>query len=338
MNDIHVRIKGAASGRVRVGATVAEALALLGPDVARHALAARVDGHEVDLVFRLEAPGANGDHAVEIEPLLPDTLEGLDVIRHSTAHLLAAAVLDLFPGTKLGIGPALRDDPRFGFFYDVIAPRPLADADLPAIEERMRDLAGRSLAYRREEVPKPEALRIFEEREEPLKCELIRDRGGEQVSVYRIDGSPFVDFCLGPHVPDTDRLGAFKLLSLAGAYWKGDASRPQMQRIYGTAFATRAELEPRDATTAVWGASSISSRFTRSTARDWSSGTPKVASCAKRWRTTSASSCSSVATAWSTRRTSPGATSGGSAGTRRTSPTRCSRRWRATTPSSASSR
>ena len=243
MNDIHVRIKGAASGRVRAGATVAEALALLGPDVARHALAARVDGHEVDLVFRLEAPGANGDHAVEIEPLLPDTLEGLDVIRHSTAHLLAAAVLDLFPGTKLGIGPALRDDPRFGFFYDVIAPRPLADADLLAIEERMRDLAGRSLAYRREEVPKPEALRIFEEREEPLKCELIRDRGGEQVSVYRIDGSPFVDFCLGPHVPDTDRLGAFKLLSLAGAYWKGDASRPQMQRIYGTAFATRAELD-----------------------------------------------------------------------------------------------
>jgi threonyl-tRNA synthetase len=243
MEDIHVHIKGVASGHVRAGATVGQALDRFGPDLARHALAAKVDGREVDLAFRLEPPDRSGDPAVEIEPVLPATLDGLDVIRHSTAHLLAAAVLDLFPGTKLGIGPALLEDPRFGFFYDVIAPRPLTDADLPAIEHRMRELATRGLAYRREELPKPEALRIFAERDEPLKCELIQDKGGERVSVYYIDGSPFIDFCLGPHVPDTKRLGAFKLLSLSGAYWKGDAGRPQMQRIHGTAFATRAELD-----------------------------------------------------------------------------------------------
>jgi threonyl-tRNA synthetase len=240
MHDIDVRVKGAAPGRVRRGSTVGEALGRLAADLAGQALAARVDGREVDLAFRLEP--TRGDSLVEIEPILASTREGLEVLRHSTAHLLAAAVLDLFPGTKLGIGPALLDDPRFGFFYDVIAPRPLTESDLPAIERRMREFAQRGLAYRRDEAPKAAVLRLFAERGEPLKCELIEDKGGEQVSLYRIDGSPFVDFCLGPHVPNTDRLHAFRLLSLSGAYWKGDPERPQMQRVYGTAFATPAEL------------------------------------------------------------------------------------------------
>ena len=242
MSDIHVHVKGLASGQVRAGSTAGEALEGLATGVASEALAAKVGGQDVDLAFRLEPPERQGD-VVEIEPILPDTLDGLGVLRHSTAHLLAAAVLDLFPGTKLGVGPALLEDPRFGFFYDVIAPRPLTESDLPAIEQRMRELATRGLAYRREELSKADALRIFAARDEPLKCELIEDKGDEQVSLYRIDGSPFVDFCLGPHVPSTDRLRAFRLLSLSGAYWKGDAGRPQMQRIYGTAFATPAELE-----------------------------------------------------------------------------------------------
>jgi threonyl-tRNA synthetase len=174
---------------------------------------------------------------------VPQTRDGLEVLRHSTAHLLAAAVLDLFPGTKLGIGPALLDDPRYGFFYDVIAPKPLTEADLALIEKRMKQIASKNLGYRREEIPKAEALRVFSERDEPLKCELIDEKAGEQVSVYYIDGSPFIDFCLGPHVPNTNKLRAFKLLSLAGAYWKGDASQPQMQRIYGTAFFTQEELD-----------------------------------------------------------------------------------------------
>jgi threonyl-tRNA synthetase len=221
--------------------TVAEALKKLDRDVAKQALAARVNGREVDLGFTLTEQ-ENGE-PVEIEPVLPQTLEGLDVLRHSTAHLLAAAVLDLFPGTQLGIGPALLEDPRYGFFYDVIAPRQLTDEDLPVIEKRMRDIAKRNLSYRRDEITKAEALRIFEERDEPLKRELIDEKAGERVSVYYIDGSPFIDFCLGPHVPNTNRLRAFKLLSLAGAYWKGDAEQPQMQRIYGTAFFTQEELD-----------------------------------------------------------------------------------------------
>jgi threonyl-tRNA synthetase len=242
MSEINVQLEGGRSAQVPSGATVAEALKAADRDAAKQALAARVNGREVDLTFRLDESATNGE-TLRVEPVLPGTLEGLDVIRHSTAHLLAAALLDLFPGTKLGVGPALLEDPRYGFFYDVIAPRQLTDEDLPVIEKRMRELAKRNLAYRREEISKEEALRVFQERDEPLKCELIADKGGERVSVYYIDGSPFIDFCLGPHVPNTNKLKAFKLLSLSGAYWMGDAERPQMQRVYGTAFATQEELD-----------------------------------------------------------------------------------------------
>jgi len=241
MSEINVQINDGPAAQMPAPVTVGEALKKLDRDAAKQALAARVNGREVDLAHSLES-GANGD-AIKIEPVLPQTLAGLDVLRHSTAHLLAAAVLDLFPGTKLGIGPALLDDPRYGFFYDVIAPRALTEADLPVIEKKMRDIAKRNMPYRRDEISKAEAMRLFKEREEPLKCELIDEKAGETVSVYYIDGSPFIDFCLGPHVPNTNRLKAFKLLSLAGAYWKGDAERPQMQRIYGTAFFTQEELD-----------------------------------------------------------------------------------------------
>ena len=241
MSEIKVQVNNGPAADIAAPVTVAEALKKLDRDLAKQALAARVNGQEVDLAYTIESP-ANGD-AVKIEPVLPQTLAGLDVLRHSTAHLLAAAVLDLFPGTKLGIGPALLEDPRYGFFYDVIAPRALTEADLPVIEKKMRDIAKRNMSYRRDEIPKAEALRIFNERDEPLKCELIDEKAGERVSVYYIDGSPFIDFCLGPHVPNTNKLKAFKLLSLAGAYWKGDAERPQMQRIYGTAFFTQEELD-----------------------------------------------------------------------------------------------
>ncbi len=240
MSEVNVQLKGGESALIPAPVTVAEALKRLDRDAAKQALAARVNGREVDLAFKLEAQ--NGE-PLQIEPVLPQTLDGLDILRHSTAHLLAAAVLDLFPGTQLGIGPALLDDPRYGFFYDVIAPRALTEADLPVIEKRMRDIAKRNLSYRRDEISKATALQLFSERAEPLKCQLISDKGGDLVSVYYIDGSPFIDFCLGPHVPNTNKLRAFKLLSLAGAYWMGDATQPQMQRIYGTAFFTPDELE-----------------------------------------------------------------------------------------------
>ncbi len=244
MSDLNVQLKGGPAAQVPASVTVGEALKQLDRDAAKRALAAKVNGHEVDLARSLEAVGANGDGtAVEIEPVLPETRAGLEVLRHSTAHLLAAAVLDLFPGTKLGVGPALLDDPRYGFFYDVIAPRTLTDEDLPAIEKRMREIAKRNLGYRREEITKEAALHIFAERDEPLKCQLVEAKGGATVSIYYIEGSPFIDFCLGPHVPNTNRLKAFKLLSLSGAYWMGDSEQPQMQRIYGTAFFTPEELD-----------------------------------------------------------------------------------------------
>src|SRR5258705_6022712 len=241
MSEINVQLNDGAAAQMPGPITVGEALKKLDRDTAKQALAARVNGREVDLAFTLTEQ-QNGE-AIKIEPVLPESLEGLDVLRHSTAHLLAAAVLDLYPGTKLGIGPALLDDPRYGFFYDVITPQPLTEADLGIIEKRMRHIASRNLPYRRDEISKAEALRIFEEREEPLKRELIDEKAGESVSGYYIDGSPIIDFCLGPHVPNTNKLRAFKLLSLAGAYWKGDAERPQMQRIYGTAFFTQDELD-----------------------------------------------------------------------------------------------
>src|SRR6059058_1861783 len=176
MSEINVQLKEGASAAFPAPVTVAEALKKLDRDAAKQALAARVNGREVDLGFTLT--GQENGEPVKIEPVLPQTLEGLDVLRHSTAHLLAAAVLDLFPGTKLGIGPALLEDPRYGFFYDVIAPRQLTDEDLPLIEKRMRDIAKRNLAYRRDEIPKADALRIFNERDEPLKCELIDEKAG----------------------------------------------------------------------------------------------------------------------------------------------------------------
>jgi threonyl-tRNA synthetase len=243
MSEINVQLKNGEPVPMPESATVAEALKKLDRDLAKKALAAKVGDREVDLTVPLDAlRGSNGE-SVQIEPIVPQTRAGLEVLRHSTAHLLAAAVLDLFPGTKLGIGPALLDDPRYGYFYDVITPRPLTEADLPVIEKRMKQIANQNLGYRREEISKSEALRVFDEREEPLKRELIDEKAGEKVSVYYIDGSPFIDFCLGPHVPNTNKLRAFKLLSLAGAYWKGDASQPQMQRIYGTAFFTQDELD-----------------------------------------------------------------------------------------------
>lgn len=255
MSDVNVQLNDGPSVLMSSSSTVADALKKLDRDLAKQALAAKVRGVEVDLAAQLDAipesPQLRAlrrltgpvDSPIKIEPVLPETLEGLDVLRHSTAHLLAAAVLDLFPGTKLGIGPALLEDPRYGFFYDVITPQALTEADLPIIEKRMRQIASRNLAYRRDEIPKAEAIRIFQERDEPLKCELIDEKAGETVSVYYIDGSPFIDFCLGPHVPNTNKLRAFKLLSLAGAYWKGDAAQPQMQRIYGTAFFTQEQLD-----------------------------------------------------------------------------------------------
>lgn len=220
-------------------ASVADAIKAFDRDVLKRSLAAKVNGEEVDLNKQLSVT----DEVLSIEPILADSRDGLEVIRHSAAHLLAAAVLDLFPGTKLGMGPALMDDPRYGYFYDIIAPRQLTEADLPVIEKKMKAMAKQNLVYRREVIEKSKLLDIFGQRDEPLKRELIEEKVSDSASVYYIDSSQFIDFCLGPHVPHTGKLQAFKLLAIAGAYWKGDADNQQMQRIYGTAFAKQEELD-----------------------------------------------------------------------------------------------
>ena len=238
MSEINVKF-GEDQRSIPAPATVADAIKAFDRDALKKSLAAKVNGEEVDLSKELAGNG----QPLSIEPILTDSRDGLEVIRHSTAHLLAAAVLELFPGTKLGVGPALMNDPRYGFFYDLIAPRRLSEDDLPAIEKKMREMVKRSLPYRREEIEKAKILDIFKERDEPLKVELIDEKVTGTASIYYIDNSEFIDFCLGPHVPHTGKLKAFKLLALSGVYWKGDAGNQQMQRIYGTAFATQEELD-----------------------------------------------------------------------------------------------
>jgi len=167
----------------------------------------------------------------------PDAHDDVEVRRHSTAHLLAHAVLDLFPGTQAGIGPAVEN----GFYYDFLRDEPFSSDDLAAIEARMREIAAADLPIVREMTPKDEAIRWFADRGQTLKVELIREKGGDVVSVYH--QKEFGDFCLGPHLASTGLLKHFKLLSVSGAYWKGDEKGLQLQRIYGTAFPSAKELE-----------------------------------------------------------------------------------------------
>ncbi len=235
MSQITVTLPDGSSRRVPAGSTPADIAAGISPRLAKAALAAVVDGRLVDLTCPLEA-----DAAVRL--VTADSPEALALYRHSTAHLLAAAVTNLFPGAQCGIGPAIED----GFFYDFVVDRPFVPEDLEAIERKMKELASQDLPYERQMWPREEAIRFFDERGEPLKVQLIEEKtaGQPQVSCYTIkDRDTFVDFCVGPHVPSTGRLKAFKLLNTSNAYWKGDAHNQPMQRIYGTAFFSEKDLQ-----------------------------------------------------------------------------------------------
>jgi threonyl-tRNA synthetase len=203
--------------------------------VLRKAVVAEVNGRLVDLSYPL-----NDDASLRI--VTPDGAAALMVYRHSTAHLLAAAVTHLFPGAQCGIGPPTDE----GFFYDFVVERPFVPEDLTRIEAKMRELAAQDLPYEREMWPRQEAMEFFATRGEPLKVQLIEEKteGQTHVSCYTIkDRDTFVDFCVGPHVPSTGRLKAFKLLTTSNAYWKGDARNQPMQRIYGTAFFKEDDLK-----------------------------------------------------------------------------------------------
>ncbi len=197
--------------------------------LAEDAIVARVNGELWDLNRPLESDA-------KLEILTTKNPESLEVYRHSTAHLLAAAVLELFPGTKLGIGPPIES----GFYYDFQREEPFTQEDLERIEKRMWEIQARDLPYERKYTRKEDGLKLYAD--QPMKIELIRERAGDVFSEYTL-GPGFIDFCRGPHVPSTKKIKAFKLLSLAGAYWKGSEKNQQLQRIYGTAFFTKKDLE-----------------------------------------------------------------------------------------------
>jgi threonyl-tRNA synthetase len=236
MSSVTVKLPDGSERSVPRGTAVAEFAAThLPQSVVRKALAAIVDGRMVDLTYPL-------DRDASVRVVTPEGPDALALYRHSTAHLLAAAVTKLFPGAQCGIGPATDE----GFFYDFVVSRPFVPEDLDAIEKKMRELASQDLPYAREMWPRDEAIRFFGARGEPLKVQLIEEKtaGESVVSCYTIkDRDTFVDFCVGPHVPSTGKLKAFKLLSTSNAYWKGDARNQPMQRIYGTAFFKQDELE-----------------------------------------------------------------------------------------------
>ena len=162
--------------------------------------------------------------------------ESREVYWHTTSHLMAQAIMELFPGTRLAIGPAIKE----GFYYDVEAPRRLVPEDLPAIEERMREIAARNLELQRLEMPREEAIELYREAGQPYKVELLEDITDATVTLYR--QGDFVDLCRGPHLSSTGEVKVMKLLSLAGAYWRGNEKGPMLQRIYGISFADEAEL------------------------------------------------------------------------------------------------
>ncbi len=211
------------------GATARQIAESIGSGLARAALAARVNGAIWDLDRPIE------DDA-QVAILTERDADALEVLRHSSAHILATAVRELFPGAGIGFGPPIED----GFYYDFDVPRPFTPEDLEQIERRMADVAKRDFPFVREVVSREEANRRF--RDDPLKLERIADLGDDEtISVYT-DG-PFVDLCRGPHLPSTGRLKHFKLLHAAGAYWRGDERRQMLQRIYGTAWFTKEDLD-----------------------------------------------------------------------------------------------
>ncbi|HSP15026.1 MAG TPA: threonine--tRNA ligase [Thermoanaerobaculia bacterium] len=228
---MHVELPDGSKKEVPQGATVADVAASIGKGLAKAAIAGKINGKIVD-VYAKVPDGA------KIEIVTPKSAAGLDTIRHSTAHLMAMAVQELFPGTQVTIGPVIEN----GFFYDFATDRPFSDEDLRRIEEKMAEIVKRDLPIRREEWSRDDAIKTFEKLGEKFKVEILQAiPGGETLSVYR-QGEWF-DLCRGPHVPSTGKLGAFRLLSVAGAYWRGDVKNQMLQRIYGTAWADAKELE-----------------------------------------------------------------------------------------------
>jgi threonyl-tRNA synthetase len=229
MSSLTITLPDGSRQSVSDGARPLDVAQSISPRLANDAIVARVDGELFDLTRPFE-------HDSKLEILTTKNPEALQVYRHSTAHLLAAAVLELYPETQLGIGPPTES----GFYYDFERATKFVPEDLEKIEARMREIAARNLPFERKLTAKQEGLAKY--KGDWMKHELIEERAGEIFTEYTL-GPQFIDFCRGPHVPSSEKLKAFKLLSIAGAYWKGSEKNPQLQRIYGTAFFTKKELD-----------------------------------------------------------------------------------------------
>ena len=222
-----VRLPDGKELAIEPGEKARDAVEKIGRRLARDAVVAKLNGELIDLDAPLDGGG-------DFEVVTKDSPEGLEVLRHSTAHAMAQAILELYPGSKLTLGPPIEN----GFFYDIDVNGRITDEDLPRIEERMREIVERDLAIEREEVSKTEAESLYADN--PYKLEIIEDLEDGDISVYR--QGEFFDLCRGPHVPSTGRLGVFKLQNVAGAYWRGDENNPMLTRVYGTAWATQKDL------------------------------------------------------------------------------------------------
>src|SRR6476620_1999916 len=232
--NVTITLPDGSSREYPTGVTGGEIAASIGRGLAKAALGATVDGEAFDL-------GRGIDHDAAVAIVTGNSDEGREMLRHSTAHLMAQAVFDLFPGAKYAIGPAIAD----GFYYDFELPNGahFSEGDLERVEARMREIVADDQPFVRDEVGRDEGCEVFAD--QPYKLDIIEKVDasevgeGSFVSLYRNvrpDGTTFVDLCRGPHVPSTKRLGAFKLQRVAGAYWRGDEHGPQLQRIYGTAW------------------------------------------------------------------------------------------------------
>ncbi|HEX4486397.1 MAG TPA: threonine--tRNA ligase [Terriglobales bacterium] len=232
MSDIHVTLPDGSTKDVPSGTTALEVAKSISPRLADAALVAKSDGDLIDLTKPLEKD-------TKLRILTEKDPEALEVFRHSSAHLLAAAVLELFPETKLGHGPPT----EAGFFYDFYRPTPFTPDDLAKLEKKMQELVQQNLPYAREFLPREQGLEEFKKEGDFMKCHFIEQftKPDEKISVYRT--GKFTDFCRGPHIPSTGKIKAFKLFNIAGAYWLGNEKNPQLQRIYGTSFYSKKDLD-----------------------------------------------------------------------------------------------
>jgi threonyl-tRNA synthetase len=237
MDAIQVTLPDGKVQEVPQGTTPADIARRISPRLADAALVARVAepndgaGELIDLRRPL-------DHNVKLQILTEKDPDALFVFRHSAAHLLAAAVMELYPDVKLGIGPPIET----GFFYEFLREEPFTPEDLAKIEKKMHELAAQDLPNERKLLPKPEALELYKKADQIFKCELVEEKAEDPMVSFYTTGK-FIDFCRGPHIPSTKRIQAFKLMSVAGAYWKGHEGNPQLQRIYAACFFTQKELD-----------------------------------------------------------------------------------------------